>query len=58
MLSNISSIIAESGLNIENMMNKSYGDYAYTIIDVDDNGNVAEPKLSEIDGIVRIRIIK
>ena len=58
MLSQISGIISDCGLNIENMMNKSRGGYAYTILDVDGNGNIAEPKLSELEGTINVRTIK
>lgn len=58
MLSQISGIISDCGLNIENMMNKSRGGYAYTILDVDGNGNVAEPKLRELEGTINVRTIK
>lgn len=57
MLSQISTTVSESGLNIENMMNTSRGEYAYTMIDVDGDGSKAEPQLSEINGVIRIRTI-
>lgn len=55
-ISQISSTLAS--LNIENMMNKSRGDYAYTMIDVDGNVNEETMKaLCEIEGIVKVRVI-
>lgn len=55
----ISHISAEiTNLNIENMLNKSRGDYAYTMLDVD--GAVTDDiikALTEIDGVIRIRVI-
>lgn len=36
MLAKISNMVSEANLNIENMINKSKGDYAYTIVDIDD----------------------
>ncbi len=58
MLSVISSAFAAQNINIENMLNKSRHDYAYTIVDVcgtcpDD----LDEKLCEIDGILRVRVI-
>ena len=58
MLSVISSAFAAQNINIENMLNKSRNDYAYTIVDVcgtcpDD----LDEKLCEIDGILRVRVI-
>ena len=35
MLGQISTAMARSGLNIHNMINKSRGDMAYTLVDVD-----------------------
>lgn len=58
MLSKISSTVGECGLNIENLVNKSRDQYAYTMIDVDGNGNIAQEKLQQIEGIVHIRVIK
>ncbi len=58
MLSVISSAFAAQNINIENMLNKSRNDYAYTIVDVcgtcpDD----LDEKLCEIEGILRVRVI-
>lgn len=60
---NIKAIISQvsnalSDLNIENMLNKSRGDYAYTMLDV--NGKVTEnilQSLNGIDGVIKIRVI-
>ncbi|MBQ7364168.1 MAG: 3-phosphoglycerate dehydrogenase, partial [Clostridia bacterium] len=57
-LSQITAVLAEAGANIENMINKSKGDNAYTMVDV--TGAVNEDisaKLSAIDGIVKVRVI-
>ena len=58
MISQITAAVAESGLNIENMTNKSKGDNAYTIVDV--TGSVSDAtiaKLSTVEGIVKVRVI-
>ncbi|MPW27109.1 3-phosphoglycerate dehydrogenase [Alkalibaculum sp. M08DMB] len=59
MLGQISSILANQNINIADMLNKSKGDYAYTLIDVDSdiNGNVTEP-IKAIEGVLRVRVIK
>lgn len=52
----MTAIIAESNLNIEEMINKSKGDIAYNILDV--NGVANEDmldKLRKIEGVVRVR---
>ncbi len=58
MLSQITAVLAETGVNIENMINKSKGDNAYTVVDV--TGDVADTvveKLNAVDGIVKVRVI-
>lgn len=58
MLTSITGIVAENNVNIENMLNKSRGDYAYTMLDIGDTDNgVISEKLSEIDGVIKVRII-
>jgi D-3-phosphoglycerate dehydrogenase len=57
-VASLSRAVAERGVNIDNMTNKSKGDYAYTMLDVDGdlNGGV-ENELQSIDGVLRTRII-
>ena len=58
-LSQITSIISDAGLNIENMVNNSKKDYAYTLLEV--TGNVCDcikDKLSAVENVIRVRIIK
>jgi len=60
LLNSISNTFASKGVNIENMINKSKKDYAYTVLDIVD-GNVGDDivkELEAIDGIVRVRVIK
>jgi D-3-phosphoglycerate dehydrogenase len=58
MLGQISTVLAESGLNIVDMLNKSRGDLAYTLVDVE-----AEPdsacldRLRAIDGVLSVRAL-
>ena len=62
MLGQISSIIAESGINIDNMLNRGREDFAYTLADVasEDKAllNQLADKLRENENIVRVRVIK
>lgn len=56
MVGQISTCIANAGLNIEDLLNKSIGDLAYTIVDV--NGDPSEELLAElrdIDGVLALR---
>ena len=58
MLSHITSVLAQAGVNIENLINKSKGDNAYTMLDV--TGAVEDTvvaKLTEMEGIVKVRVI-
>ncbi len=59
MLAKIMPVFSEEGINIENMTNKSQGEYAYSLFDV--NSEVpadAEEELGKIDGMIRVRILK
>ncbi|NEY20236.1 phosphoglycerate dehydrogenase [Bacillus ginsengihumi] len=62
MVGNITTAISSYHLNIADMINRSRGDYAYTLIDIDkkvdsdDIPNLKE-KMNEIPGIVTARII-
>ncbi len=58
MISQITAALSENGTNIENMINKSRGDNAYTMVDI--YGEVCEKalaKLEEIDGVRKVRVI-
>lgn len=58
MLTRFSASVADSGLNISHMLNKSKKDYAYTIMDVD--GKVSDDtveKIKAIDDVLAIRVI-
>jgi D-3-phosphoglycerate dehydrogenase len=58
MLGQISTAMANAGLNIHNMVNKSRGDVAYTLVDVD--SAVAPSVLSDIaaiEGVLTVRYL-
>jgi D-3-phosphoglycerate dehydrogenase len=54
----ISSVLGEAGLNILDLLNKSRGDYAYTLVDIHAD---APPEIVEhirsIDGVLSVRVI-
>jgi D-3-phosphoglycerate dehydrogenase len=58
MLGQISTTMARSGLNIHTMVNRSRGEMAYTLVDVDSPvpGEVIEA-ISAIDGVLSVRAI-
>ena len=58
MLGQISTAMARAGLNIHNMVNKSRGDTAYTLVDVDsaiDASSLAG--IAAIDGVLSVRYL-
>lgn len=58
MVGQITTILAQSGLNITDMLNRHRGEFAYNIIDVD--GDVSEKaldRLRNIEGVVSVRHI-
>jgi len=58
-VSKITSAFANEDVNIDNMVNKSKGEYAYTIVETDTEPSVeAIEALKKINGIIRIRVIK
>ncbi len=58
-VSKITSGLANEDVNIDNMVNKSKGEYAYTVIDSDTEASIeAINALKKINGIIRIRVIK
>jgi D-3-phosphoglycerate dehydrogenase / 2-oxoglutarate reductase len=58
MLGQISTTMAHAKLNIHNMLNKSKGDLAYTLVDVDSPISAAVvKKLAAIEGVLSVRAI-
>ena len=58
MLGQISTAMANAGLNIHNMVNKSRGDMAYTLVDVDSPVPPALLQaLAAIDGVLSVRYL-
>ena len=59
-ISGFTSAVSGKGLNIENMLNKSKKDYAYTMMDINGGDVPADMAdiLGAIDGVIRVRVIK
>lgn len=59
MLAQISTLLADAGLNIVNMVNKSRGELAFTLVDV---GAAVPPavidQLAAIEGVLRVRYLQ
>lgn len=59
MIANISGVLGERGINIENLVNKSRKDYAATAVDFHgDPGEEIIRKLEQITGVLRVLVIK
>ena len=58
MLGQIATVLAAEGLNIEHMLNKGRGAYAYTMIDTNEEiPQNALDKIKAIDGVLRVRVL-
>ncbi|MDE6281193.1 MAG: phosphoglycerate dehydrogenase [Oscillospiraceae bacterium] len=57
-IAQITTQLSEDGVNVENMTNKSKGEYAYTMVDT---GSVVDEKIIEdirkVPGVIRMRVI-
>lgn len=59
MISQFATVLGGAGMNISDMTNKSKGDYAYTLIDLETPATQEIiDKLDEIEGVLKVRIIK
>ena len=56
-ISSITSIVAELGINIANMISKNKGDYAYTILDIDTKNDNIKDAIEKMDDVVRVRVL-
>ncbi|MBE6917593.1 MAG: 3-phosphoglycerate dehydrogenase [Ruminococcaceae bacterium] len=58
-LSRFTSTLSKENINISDLMNRSRGEYAYTMLDLDHKASDALiDELCEIDGVLRVRVIK
>ncbi len=61
MLGKITGIMADLNINIRNLTNKSRGEYACTLMDIDGDEGVSREEfidMMDFDGIIRVRLIK
>ncbi len=56
-LAQISGAFSEQNINIENLLNRSKGDNAYTLVEVAEVSDAIIAKLNAIDGMIKIRVI-
>ena len=58
MLTQITTTLSDDGINVENLINKSKKDYAYTMVDINSRINEdAAEDLRSIPGMIRVRIL-
>lgn len=59
MLGQFTTLLAEKGMNIALMTNKSRKEYAYTMIDVDTQVSAElEEQIASVDGVLKVRVIR
>ena len=59
MITKFTAEFGDKGINISDMMNKSRGEYAYTMLDIEAPAPAEAVKaLEEIEGVFRVRIVK
>lgn len=56
-LAQITAFFGEKGINIEHMTNNAKGDYAYTILDVDNADDSVVTSAKAVEGIVAVRVL-
>lgn len=57
-LAGLTAVLNGAGLNIDNMTNKSRGDYAYTLVDIAESPSEdAVTQINNIEGVIRVRVI-
>ncbi|MCF0134368.1 MAG: phosphoglycerate dehydrogenase [Blautia sp.] len=59
MIGQVTNILGKEGINISDLMNKSKGEYAYTMIDIESAASKeALDELASITGVSRVRVVK
>ena len=58
-LAQITGTVGNEGINISNLTNQSKGDYAVTILDIDNEvSDDAIKHIADVENIIRVRVIK
>lgn len=59
MLQQFTAVFSNQGINIENMLNKSKGEYAYSVFDIcAPSSQKIVDELNQINGVLKVRIVK
>ena len=58
-ISRFTTVVSGHGINISDMLNRSKGEYAYTMLDLDEPAPASVAQLLEkLDGVIRVRVIR
>ena len=58
-ISRLATVVGGAGINIAHMTNKSRGDYAYSLFDLDSPADAAVVEaLKNVEGVLKVRVIK
>jgi len=59
MISQFTTVFANENINISDMLNKSKGDYAYTMLDINASATDAViESINAIEGVIKVRVVK
>lgn len=59
MLANITRLLSKDSANVANLSNKSRGDYAYTVVDLDTKiDHTVIDNVTALNGVIRVRVIE
>ena len=58
-ISRFTTVVSGHGINISDMLNRSKGEYAYTMLDLDEPSPASLAQMLEsLDGVIRVRVIR
>jgi D-3-phosphoglycerate dehydrogenase len=59
MIGQVTSEVAQEGINISSMINRSRGEWAYTVLDLDEPlSEQGLSRISSLQGIYKVRLIQ
>lgn len=58
MIAQITNVLSQEGINIANLLNKSKGEMAVTLVDIESNVGDIKEKIEAIDQVLKVRIIE
>ena len=58
-ISRFTTVVSGHGINISDMLNRSKGEYAYTMLDLDEPAPASLAQMLEnLDGVIRVRVVR